>query len=273
MKSLSIEFTSDCNYRCPWCINAEILKGNSGPIPPSEFERIIEHIRSNSYDAFCFCGGEPLCWPNELREAMAIIRELRPTARIAIATNGTGVTKEISDFFIAHNISVLLSVEAKGYKDLSMLVRNAVEPGFVFENLRQIPELHIRSVLGDLGGFAFDTCLLHNIFPTAQIEITPDRRKLSTYTLSDIDTFSEELRLLNEIAPPSGAWLSVLGAYRNKCDADVMRYEIATKCFVRSCPIEQHDEDGCCYFKHHMKPNVFKAYEEAVSKFTGGDEF
>lgn len=254
-------------------MNAAMLGKNGGPIAPNEFERIIEHISSNSYDGFCFCGGEPLCWPNELREAMAIIRGLCPKARISIATNGTGVTKEMSNFFLAYDISVLLSVEAKGYKDLSMLVRNAVEPGCVFDNLRKIPELHIRSVLGGLGGCAFDICLLHNVFPTAQIEITPDRRKLSAYTLGDIEAFSKELRLLNKIAPLAGAWLSVLGAYGNKCNADVVRYEIATKRFVHSCPIEQHDESGCCYFKRHMEPNVFKAYKEAVLKFMGGDEF
>ena len=52
-------FTSGCNFRCPYCHNAELVRGNGQKIDP---EQILAYLRKRKgmLEGICISGGEPL---------------------------------------------------------------------------------------------------------------------------------------------------------------------------------------------------------------------
>ena len=272
MGSLSIEFTAQCNYRCPWCIKAEDLRTGGGPLPPKEFERIMLFAKAHNTDKFVFCGGEPLCHPNELLCAIRQIRETFPKAEIIVTTNGTGITAEIAERFNEERVGVTLSIEAEGYKGLKMLVENAAEPEKVITNINGIASLDIRSVRPDMNDFAAGSVLLRAVFPKAQIVVTPDRTRLGEYTLDDVSSMRRELDRLTVLAPDAREWFVLIGTGTGKCKGDVYRYDVGKKTIIHSCPYALHPDSGCFDFASHMKPDVYEAYRNAVLETLYGGE-
>ena len=272
MKCLSIEFTYDCNYHCPWCIKSDDLNTKHGALSPIEFEKIMHYIISEDIESVCFCGAEPLYHPDFLLNAISEIRKTIPRIRITIATNGTGITKNITDYFNTENINVFLSVEANGYKGLEMLVENAVEPYQVIENMRNLKHLEIRSVRPEMTNFAVNSLLLHNIFPLAQIQVTPDRNKLALYTLSDIKLLNNELEYLYSLDNTINNWFDLISSYRRKCNNDIYRYDLKTGNFLHTCPLNKHTNIGCYLFSNQMKQEVFDAYCLTVAKILKKDK-
>ncbi len=53
-------FLAGCNFRCPFCQNAEILGGCPEEVPEEEFFSFLEK-RKGLLDGVCVSGGEPLC--------------------------------------------------------------------------------------------------------------------------------------------------------------------------------------------------------------------
>ena len=53
-------FLAGCNFRCPFCQNAEIIGGCKDALPEEEFFRFLKR-RQGVLDGVCVSGGEPLC--------------------------------------------------------------------------------------------------------------------------------------------------------------------------------------------------------------------
>lgn len=81
-------FTSGCNFACPFCHNAGLVKGNEPEIPSS---KIIEYLikRKNVLTAVCISGGEPTL-QKDLPEFIQRIKNLGYLVKLD--TNGTNLT-------------------------------------------------------------------------------------------------------------------------------------------------------------------------------------
>lgn len=80
-------FTGACNYRCPFCHNAELVlrPGEQPEIPDEEFFAMLRK-RKGLLDGVAVTGGEPTLQP-DLPEFLARIRELGYAVKLD--TNGT----------------------------------------------------------------------------------------------------------------------------------------------------------------------------------------
>lgn len=79
-------FLHGCNYRCPFCHNAELLEGKMEPLMTVEEFLVFLKKRVGLLDGVCVSGGEPTLSPG-LRELLAAIKELGYTVKLD--TNGS----------------------------------------------------------------------------------------------------------------------------------------------------------------------------------------
>ena len=87
-------FLAGCNYRCPFCHNAELLDGNTEPLMSQEEFLSFLSKRKGLLDGVCISGGEPtLC--AGLKELMSRIKAMG--FAVKLDTNGTrpGLLKEL----------------------------------------------------------------------------------------------------------------------------------------------------------------------------------
>ena len=79
-------FLNGCNFRCPYCHNAELLDGNAEEV--LTVERLLAFLkkRQGILDGVCITGGEPTLHP-ELPELLRSIRELGFSVKLD--TNGS----------------------------------------------------------------------------------------------------------------------------------------------------------------------------------------
>lgn len=94
LKDLRISVTDRCNFRCTYCMPADIFGPAYPFLPPSHILTFAELIRlarifaGLGVDKIRITGGEPLLRPN-LAELIAGIREVPGIADIAMTTNGS----------------------------------------------------------------------------------------------------------------------------------------------------------------------------------------
>ncbi len=87
-------FLHGCNYRCPFCHNAELLEGKAEPLMGEEEFLSFLKKRQGLLDGVCISGGEPTLSAG-LKELMAEIKAMG--FALKLDTNGSrpGVLKEL----------------------------------------------------------------------------------------------------------------------------------------------------------------------------------
>ncbi len=82
-------FTSGCNFRCPFCHNADLVNGtNLTEISEQEFFDFLKK-RKGILDSVCVSGGEPTLW-HDLPEFIKKIKDMGYLVKLD--TNGTNPT-------------------------------------------------------------------------------------------------------------------------------------------------------------------------------------
>lgn len=84
-KTACTVFTVGCNFRCPFCHNASLVRGGVDEIPSEEFFSFLKK-RQGLLDGVCITGGEPTLHP-DLEEFIVKIKELGYAVKLD--TNGT----------------------------------------------------------------------------------------------------------------------------------------------------------------------------------------
>ena len=79
-------FLHGCNYRCPFCHNAELLEGKAEPLMTVEELLTFLKKRVGLLDGVCVSGGEPTL-SSGLRDLLAAIKELGYAVKLD--TNGS----------------------------------------------------------------------------------------------------------------------------------------------------------------------------------------
>ena len=98
-------FLNGCNYRCPFCHNAELLDGNMEPLMSGEEFLSFLKKRQGLLDGVCISGGEPTLAAG-LKELMARIKAMG--FAVKLDTNGSrpAVLKEVVEAGLADYVAM-----------------------------------------------------------------------------------------------------------------------------------------------------------------------
>ena len=79
-----VVFVPGCNFRCPYCLNTEVVLDQTNLIVP--LEKIRKHVDDNQEDRILISGGEPTMHPN----LGNLIRTFQAMdLKVGISTNGS----------------------------------------------------------------------------------------------------------------------------------------------------------------------------------------
>ena len=87
-------FLFGCNYRCPFCHNAELLEGKAEPLMTKEEFLSFLSKRTGLLDAVCISGGEPTLSAG-LKELMADIKALGFSVKLDTNGSRPAILKEL----------------------------------------------------------------------------------------------------------------------------------------------------------------------------------
>jgi pyruvate formate lyase activating enzyme len=123
-KICSVIFLPDCNFRCPFCQNPDLIT-KPDKIPNIEHEKIFEHLKSRRkwLDGVCVTGGEP-CLHQKLPEFLLKIKELG--FLVKLDTNGTNpkMLKELIDKKLVDYIAMDIKASLKDYDKVTKVKVN-----------------------------------------------------------------------------------------------------------------------------------------------------
>jgi len=131
-KICSVIFLPDCNFRCPFCQNPDlILKPKE--MPNVDIKNIIEHLKSRYgwIDGVCITGGEPTLHV-ALPQLLSEIKKLG--FLIKLDTNGTNskMLKQLIDRKLVDYIAMDIKAPLENYEDV---VKTKVEKNNVKESI------------------------------------------------------------------------------------------------------------------------------------------
>ncbi len=143
-------FLGGCNFRCPYCHNAELLDGSAPPMMTDTELLSFLKKRQGLLDGVCITGGEPILHP-ALPELMAHIRDLG--FQVKLDTNGSDPER-------------LAAILSRGLADyVAMDIKNSparygLTIGIPDFDVRPIRE-SVRLLLEGSTEFEFRTTVLH----------------------------------------------------------------------------------------------------------------
>lgn len=268
---LVLELTHDCDLGCPWCI-VEPRKCPHGVLDPDTVEKFFNIIKDNPRAEYGIQGGEPLLYPDHLFEIMDCIRALQPDSKISIASNATHLTKEIVQGLNARQVQCMFSLDAEGYKGLTNLVRRAVEPDCIFDNIRGVNHKSIRIVYERGTEFAVRASTVLNVFSGTHIEMVPNYLTMCEWTDGDFKTFEAEAVLLKKMAGIRRGNISLGQGFRTLCWVGLKEYfcfdthEIEVRCDP-SLAID----GGCPIFEQRFGVEGYERYRSIVDRYLEED--
>ena len=182
-------FLDGCNYRCPFCHNAELLEGKMEPLmTEEEFFAFLEK-RKGLLDAVCVSGGEPTLY----KELPAFLRKIKQLGYLVkLDTNGSrpAVLKELAADGLLDYVAMDIKNSPAGYSE-TVGLRNAELSGV---------EESVRFLLEGAVDFEFRTTLVKQLHTEESIEemgkwlasLVPGKKppKLFLQSFVDRDTVS-----------------------------------------------------------------------------------
>ena len=134
-------FTGGCNFRCPFCHNAQLvlLPDGHDSLDTEEFFTFLGR-RQGILDGVCVTGGEPLLHP-ELEEIIKIADGMQGETALKITTNGTLLSRRADEIISAapHKISISVHSFEEGDADahaayiraIAAFAKKAAEKGVI----------------------------------------------------------------------------------------------------------------------------------------------
>ncbi|MBO7156006.1 MAG: anaerobic ribonucleoside-triphosphate reductase activating protein [Clostridia bacterium] len=107
-------FTAGCNFRCPFCHNASLVKGDDGAVlNETEVLKYLK-LRQGILDAVCITGGEPTL-QSDLKEFILKVKELGYCVKLD--TNGykPEVLKELVNEGLLDYVAMDIKNSKEGY--------------------------------------------------------------------------------------------------------------------------------------------------------------
>jgi PqqD family protein of HPr-rel-A system len=137
-----LEVTNRCNLRCIHCY-AGAGKPLDHELSYRELIHTVDSLVSLGFEHFTICGGEPLVY----EELIPLLKHLiKINAKAHILTNATLLSRELADFFVKHNINMVITLfshipehhdkisSIKGSWEKTMKgIRQAIKSGNIFD--------------------------------------------------------------------------------------------------------------------------------------------
>lgn len=118
-KIVSVIFLTNCNFRCPYCHNPEMVL-NDPKIEEIPQEEVIEHMKEKRkwVDGICVTGGEP-CLHEDLPEFIEKVK--KEGFLVKLDTNGSNpeMIKELLDKKLLDFISVDIKSNLENYENIA----------------------------------------------------------------------------------------------------------------------------------------------------------
>lgn len=107
-------FCCGCNFRCPFCHNASLVKGDDGPILSEEEVLKYLKLRQGILDAVCITGGEPTLQP-DLKDFIIKVKALGYSVKLD--TNGykPEVLKDLVNSGLIDYVAMDIKSSKEGY--------------------------------------------------------------------------------------------------------------------------------------------------------------
>ena len=179
-KICSTIFIGGCNFRCPYCHNADIVFNKTTEL---NFDQILKYLigRREKIDAVCITGGEPTLW----KGLIPLMKTLKKEGfLIKLDTNGTkpGVVSHLIDNKLVDYISMDIKAPLAKYEDVA---RTKVNIGEIKLSIDLIKESSIE--------YDFRTTV-HSMFLSKKdiIQIAQELKGSRNYALQEF-RYSEKL--------------------------------------------------------------------------------
>lgn len=136
-----IEFTNYCNLKCIKCVQRDHLLREKGFMSLSDLDNVLSKLP----DTIEFIGlngfGESLLHP-EFDKLLYLTRTKKPNAKLGFHTNGTLLTREISELVVANNIcDVEVSLDTYMQPNYSQIQKSNVSFDSVVDNIKTLINL------------------------------------------------------------------------------------------------------------------------------------
>ncbi len=141
-KVAAVVFTADCNFRCPYCYNRDLVLG-SNSLETIPEEEIFEYLskRKSLVDGVVITGGEPTL-QKDLLEFIDKIKRL--DFLVKLDTNGSSPT--IIQFMVIENLVDYIALDVKAPLNLRYAESAGLENFDVSSVLRSMKELAISDI-------------------------------------------------------------------------------------------------------------------------------
>ncbi len=119
LNHLILEVTENCNYRCKYCVYSGKYKKErkhrnkdmSFYVLKKAIDFFIQKVDNNKKEGSCigFYGGEPLLKFSLIKKAIEYVSNEH--IRFTLTTNGSLLNREIINYFIKNNVSIVISLD------------------------------------------------------------------------------------------------------------------------------------------------------------------
>ena len=141
---LLINFPPICNYQCKKCFTWVSSRKIENPLTLEELFSLIKQGKKWGAKVVGILGeGEPLFY-NKAKEVIAYIDSLEMIP--LISTNGSLLTKEITDFLFEHNTTVVVSLDTLDEKKYNEWCRGAANLSKLLKNLEYARKLYSQGI-------------------------------------------------------------------------------------------------------------------------------
>lgn len=130
-----------CNVKCKYCLR------NAGKVrEPRDLsplmKRFLAQLDPLKTEAVVINGGEPLLYMDRIREVFDLVS---PKINRVVMTNGTLLTKEITDYLLSQNVELHFSHEGTGAKELKGI--DVLENPEIVEQLNRFKKMRCYNVI------------------------------------------------------------------------------------------------------------------------------
>jgi uncharacterized protein len=114
---LKIQMGLSCNYSCSYCLQKYVPRANETSLSlwPIFVEKVKKYLQGQPQNIQLW-GGEPLVYIKTLKPLVAELKNLYPSAKFTMITNGSLLNAEINDWIMENDIGVSMSHDGPGQK-------------------------------------------------------------------------------------------------------------------------------------------------------------
>lgn len=257
MNSLTVLYTYQCNYNCPFCVlgnKINYIKDNKLWSKETK-EKCFNYILENNIKYLSIMGGEPLIYPNECINIINFCKE--NNIKVSIATNVSLLTVDLVDFFNKNNIYIMFSLNYYGYKSIDYLLRKSKSKNII-NLIKLLKYKSIRTIYNKDFSLSLEASILHQMF-NCGVEFSLDFTKLKEIDHNELDYLENEINKLRKYNSDI-SWFGLAPMGNQYDNGTVTIYPDGT--IVEDKHRNNYD---CIYYGHprlykDMSPEIYNRY-------------